>query len=242
VECQRPAPGFINHHRHHTRCSRQAKNPFANAHHTACRRLVPKTSRSPPACRHWHGRYACFNPSHFFSLKIVTRCACLSDAAHIISMAAQGKIGRNKMVSATPNDTTSETTRQARGLDALDLCMPTYRDNVEAPKSQHEIQVRGLNELDLCMPPLRYGVAGPKSQFDKVHLTAATLQANTRAPWCCSKHCCCQCHGMKEATKDDATKITCGRCGRLYRRRRPDCSDSSMSQRDHSTQSSHLSD
>ena len=75
----------------------------------------------------------------------------------------------------------------------------------------------------------------PKMNHNKIRLTAATLQAN------CNIHVCCECHGMKAATEDDKTKIKCGRCERLYRRRRPNCSDSSMSQRDHS-HSSHLSD
>ena len=83
--------------------------------------------------------------------------------------------------------------------------------------------------------------AFPKSKHNKIKLTASALHWNNNMPWSCSRHRCCECHGMKEATEQDATCRIC-RCGRLYRRRRPDGSDSSMSQRDHSTQSSHMSD
>ena len=75
----------------------------------------------------------------------------------------------------------------------------------------------------------------PPINPNKTLLTAETLHANYY------RHVCCECHGMKAATFCDFTKIRCSRCSRFYRRRRPNTSDSSLSQRDLS-HSSHFSD
>ena len=103
-----------------------------------------------------------------------------------------------------------------------------------SPAAWLDDRIVGLQDNEIRLTPAAL-------QHNEIRLSPAAWQANRRSPWCCSLHCCYVCHGMKEAKEDDLAKVTCRSCGSLYRRRKPDCSDSSMSHRDHSTPSSHLS-